>query len=326
MRYLCATLAALLVASGAAVSKPAANGFVLTPGVSPAAAMAEMSMQARAAKLRKAWLAAGNANVPVTAPVLRGGSILTPTVDVTRPPSAPAVVIRYKASAAGLAAVELDWNSPTTDQWMTSTYYVPPGRPAMTHGDLIIQAPSSIGAGSEFASNGAGTFGPYAAPGVWTLWQISIVDRDGGNVGYGPTSLEQLFPVTNITVKNRRMPDVTPPSVISGRVLTPSVSLSSPTPSFGVELKVADDLSGAQNAFVTVESNTNGKTLQQKNPTSAPIRRGEMTAYTSVAGGPTGEWTILGFGVYDAAGNLFQDANPADIQALFGTTTFTVTN
>jgi hypothetical protein len=53
---------------------------------------------------------------------------------------------------------------------------------------------------------------------------------------------------------------------------------------------------------------------------------GAVNTGTSIDGGPAGTWTIYDYEVCDVAGNCVYDANPSDIQSLFGTTTFKVKN
>jgi hypothetical protein len=316
MRYLVAALAALVVVNGAAASKPATNGLVFTPGASPTLAMAEASFRAHAAQLRKDWLAAGNPDLPTSHPSILGGRILTPTINVERQLAAPAIQVGFESSSSGLESVSFLFRSTTTDQWIQSTYTVPSSHPAMTHGTLTIQAPNQ----SDWAGNpNPGVFGPFTAPGTWMLQQIDIADRDGGSGGVGCSFLSCA-----IHVINHISPDVTPPMVIAGRVLTPTVSLGRRTPSFGVEMTVADNLSGVANGILLIsDPNNRGPAYFDLNATAAPVREGKVRLFQSVAGGPAGTWTIVGVVLYDAAGNVLDDH---DVQSLFGTTTFTVTD
>ncbi len=60
----------------------------------------------------------------------------------------------------------------------------------------------------------------------------------------------------------------------------------------------------------------------------APLLHGTITDglnFAYVPDPPTGTWTIFDYWVCDVAKNCLVDETPSDIQALFGTTTFTVT-
>jgi hypothetical protein len=62
-------------------------------------------------------------------------------------------------------------------------------------------------------------------------------------------------------------------------------------------------------------------------PNPIPTRSGKIKAYSPVySGQPTGSWAISGYELCDVAGNCLTDTNASDVQALFGTTSFTVTN
>jgi hypothetical protein len=57
-----------------------------------------------------------------------------------------------------------------------------------------------------------------------------------------------------------------------------------------------------------------------------PLLSGKAKSFTNIGSAITGQWTIQQLGVCDIAGNCLYDTNSADIQSLFGTTTFKVTN
>ncbi len=138
--------------------------------------------------------------------------------------------------------------------------------------------------------------------------------------------MASIFPSLTIQVTNNGSPDITAPMVSAGRVLTPTVHLSSANPVFGASLTVSDDISGVQYGVIGVDP-PSGSGLIAHQGGSAPVLNGTIKVYAYLNGSaPTGTWSITQFGACDVAGNCSSDTNPSDIQALFGTTTFQVVN
>ena len=167
----------------------------------------------------------------------------------------------------------------------------------------------------------------YSQPGQWMLTAAYLGDYSGNYASYTQAQLAALFPTPYITVVNNGPIDITPPTVKSGKVLTPTVSLSSPVPVFEATLTGRDDLSGLYAPYVGIEQPGGSYSLVDNALMPFPLKSGTGTAYSTVyAGAPTGTWTITFYAFCDVAGNCFTDSSAADVQTLFGTTTFQVTN
>jgi hypothetical protein len=159
------------------------------------------------------------------------------------------------------------------------------------------------------------------------MTSAEILDYAYNYTAYSQAQLAGIFAKPYITVVNNGPVDITPPVVTAGQVLTPTVSLSSPDPTFEATLTGSDDISGVDQAFVIVQPP--GGSFGQVNqvPVPVPSLSGTYTAYSSIfSGQPTGTWSITGYELCDIAGNCYADTNAADVQTLFGTTSFTVTN
>jgi hypothetical protein len=288
--------------------------LVVYPGMSPELSAFGERDEARAAELRQAWLASGRPR-PTTAPVIVSGKILTPTLNVTVAPAAPEISVKFQTGPAGLAYIVAYYYSDTSGQLRYATYYAPGDfdAPSPAKGRLKIEQPIY------------GALGLYSAAGSWTLEQLTIADAAGNSTVYTGSQLASLFPSLNITVTNSGTPDTQKPVVTAGKILTPTVKLSSAYPSFRAKLTVSDNLSGVANVCVYVqEPGTGGGFCDDGTPPS-PLLSGTVDGDTILKGDPTGTWTIFGYQVCDVAGNCVFDDSAADVQALFGTTTFTVT-
>jgi hypothetical protein len=168
----------------------------------------------------------------------------------------------------------------------------------------------------------------YTQPGVWTLTYANIIDLAGNETVYNTAEqLDALFPSRTLTIVNPGRFDNTPPVVSSGKILTPSVSLSSADPFFGVALNATDDLSGI--SYMTIYLSEPGGAAYTGNTTvSAPTQMlaGSVVAGALLAPGlPTGTWTMTGYQVCDSTNNCLTQTNPATLQQQLGTTSFTVT-
>ena len=202
---------------------------------------------------------------------------------------------------------------------MNLTYTTSAGVPPLTKGTLKLQR-----VGGAF---GQGGFNLYSAPGPWTLTALSIFDEAGNGTRYSQDQLAGLFPSLTVNVTNVGTPDTAVPLISPGKLLTPEVSLGSASPTFDVSMAVSDDISGVQFGEVSVAppDNSSGRSAQNSGP--SPILNGNLRVFVPMNGATvTGQWKILQFGSCDVAGNCSFDNNPADVQSLFGTTTFQVTN
>jgi hypothetical protein len=167
----------------------------------------------------------------------------------------------------------------------------------------------------------------YAAPGTWNLVDVQLCDTAGDCQDYQGSALAAIFSNTTFSVTNNGTPDTTPPTVTSGKILTPKVSLSAASPQFLAQLGVADDLSGVIYPLVFIEPPGANSSFAYDINTSRPLLSGTAIEQDFInPSSPTGTWTIFGYGACDLPGNCFYDFNSSDVIALFGKNTFTVTN
>jgi hypothetical protein len=248
---------------------------------------------------------------PKTAlPKLTSGMVVSTSLTVGQAGSNPTVEFGYKTGPSGLSFVSLIFVSPNGNESLTVDYS-PFG--VVTHNELTVEQPG----GPSY----------YAQPGDWQLQAGYIADYAGNETVYSQAQLAKLFPVPYINVINNGPVDITPPTVQSGQVLTPTVSLSSPLPVFEASLTGQDDVSGLYLPYVGIEAPGGSYSVINYAPMPFPLLSGTGTAYSTVfAGQPTGTWAITFYAFCDVVGNCFSDQSPTDIQNLFGTTTFQVTD
>jgi len=263
-----------------------------------------------------AWRAATPAPAPAVStnattiqPSITGGAIVSTTLTVGQATSIPTVQVSYKTGAKGLGGLELVFTSPNGSESLTISY-APHG--LTTGGTVTVAQPTNVPS--------------YTQPGQWQLVAAYIEDYAGNFVSYSQSQLAALFPVTAINVVNNGPVDITPPVVTAGKILTPSVSLSSPLPVFAASLTGSDDVSGMYAPFVGILPPGGSFSQVDQITMPFPLLAGTGTAYSTVfPGQPTGTWSISFYALCDVAGNCFTDQSPTDIQNLFGTTTFQVT-
>jgi len=242
-------------------------------------------------------------------PTISGGVVKQGTLVVGQANSLPILEFTYDSKNAPLEGVEFTFTSPNGVDAYEYQYY-----------------PRTLGSG------GTVVFEPdlharyWAQPGEWQLTSVLIFDTQQNYTQYNQAQLAKLFPKPYITVVNKGAVDITPPVVTAGKILTPTVSLSSPVPVFRATLTGSDDVSGIGISFVVIKAPGSqfGQTILA--PVQTPIKAGTVDAYAPIASGsPTGKWSITGYGLCDLAGNCFTYSSESDIKALFGTTSFTVT-
>jgi hypothetical protein len=243
-------------------------------------------------------------------PEITGGSIVSMTLTVGQANSIPAAQLSYKTGPAGLSGIELVFSSPNGNESLALSYFP---QDISRHATVMVEQPGNV---------------PYySQPGQWQLVAAYVADYAGNYNSYTQAQLANLFPTSYITVVNNGPVDITPPVVTSGQILTPTVSLSAPVPVFEATLTGADDVSGLYVPYVAVQEP--GGSFGQVNyaPMPIPLLSGTGTAYSTLFAGQTvGTWTITAYAFCDVAGNCFDDQSETDIQNLFGTTTFQVTN
>jgi len=248
--------------------------------------------------------AAASINPTISAGAVKQGKLVVGQAD-----SYPILKFTYNSKANPLEGVSFTFTSPNGAYSYTYNYNP---RTLATGGTVVFEPDMNARYWSQ--------------PGRWTLTSAQIFDVQYNYTEYDQAQLAAMFPEPYITVVNNGLVDVTPPVVTAGHILTPSVSLSSPVPTFRVTLTGTDDVSGIGVSFVVVEApgGTFGQTLLAPVPT--PTKAGTVVAYASLfTGQKTGKWSITGYGLCDLAGNCLSYSKEADVKKLFGTTSFTVT-
>jgi len=294
----------------------------LQSGEAPQLALSRSRLEARAAELRQAWVSSGPRAL-TAAPSIISGKLITRSINTIRAPAAPKFSIKF-AATAGLATISATFMSQSAGQYLLSGHNAGFGIPAPTSGTIDIQEPFMGITGDQ----GRGGLSLYAAPGTWTLVSLSIIDKSGTTTTYDQSQIAGLFPGgSTITVTNPASPDTTAPLVTAGKVLTPTVHLSSAPASFGARMTVSDDISGVVLPCVFVQPPGATTPFCATEAVAAPVTSGTVESWTYIGGfGQTGTGAITGYELCDAAGNCLVDSNAADVQALFGRTTFTVAN
>ena len=308
------------------------SGAVLGLVLNAAPALAQSSdtvhptsdMQRLSTELRRQWaqrLASGSISGNVIEPSISSGKILTPHVDVARAPGIPALQVVLQSGSVGAAMVEAQFASPVSGAFVSiPTVAIPPYPPEPASETVRLQD------GFPFGSGAASL---YVAPGVWHLQDMVVLSNDGQFVTYGAAQLASLFPSLTVDVANSSgTPDVAAPTIGHGRILTPIVSAGSPSPYVAARLTVADNLSGVSAASVTIGGPAGSHaTFSLQTSLSFPVRKGQVDAYALLpSDAAPGTYTIIRVLALDVAGNTLTLDSPADINAVFGTVTFTVTD
>lgn len=274
------------------------------------------------AQLRADWArrtALGETPNTIVEPSITAGKVLTSVVDVTKAPGVPAIQLTIAAGTVGVSSLSVNMMSASGLNGQLSLISLPPFpvEPATETVKLQLLPAFYLNPG----------FGLYAQPGAWAVSGVSLYSADGTTVSYSAASLAGLFPSVVVNVVNSGTPDATPPTVGTGSILTPSVSLSSALPYFAARLAVADNLSGVTNFTIgIVPPGANFPTTDALASITFPIKHGQSVAFTRLPmNSALGTYTISQFTVCDVAQNCLNRTTPADIQAAFGATTFQVT-
>ncbi len=273
-------------------------------------------------QLRTQWAAryaAGETPVSVVEPSISSGTILTPTIDVTKAPGAPAVELTLHAGTVGAQYVTLGIESPTG----MHSYQNSGGIQISAYPREPAKQTLKLQLGYPFGSGGSSL---YTAPGAWQLYTLMIYSNDGTVITYTGQALAALFPSLVVNVQNSGTPDTTPPSIGKGTILTPSVSASSTSPYFAFRLPVHDNLSGVSyvNANVVNEAGNSGFATQSN--IGLPVVSTNVVSYAMLpADTAPGTYTITNVFACDAAANCNVLNTPAEIEAALGATSFQVT-
>ncbi len=194
-----------------------------------------------------------------------------------------------------------------------------------------------VGYGTLFA-------GRLLQPGVWTIDEARVEDVAGNHAEYDHAALAALGN-TSFTVVNKGSHDTAAPSVGSGQVLTPVVSLSSAAkgtaglaPFVGIKVLASDTgdtalagLAGAEAAFCI--NGDNPCIELRATPLGGAQASATLYLGTQVAtalGHVPGEYELCELGVWDQAGNTIVLDSVAcggstDFSLLFPTTKITLT-
>jgi len=304
-----------------AIAVPSAIGWAESPSTEQTSTLppdlAVLLMQNRAAVqglappgelLRRPAASTAAALLRAARPKIIAAKILTPTVNVQKAPAAPAIRFTYSAPAA-LFSINGFIKSPFGQGYLMG---YGPALPIHKSGSIVVQS---------------GPMNLYAEPGAWTISQLSIQDFAGRLVSYSGNELAGIISNPTFNVVNKGTPDVLPPTVSAGKLLTPRVSLSSRVPFFGARLTVADDLSGVSGIFINLAGPRSNLSVLASGSPPSPVINGDIITGADMSRfrADVGIWTITVVQICDVATNCVFDTTPASIKKLFGTTTFKLT-
>jgi len=248
-------------------------------------------------------------------PFIAEASILTPTVNVGKPPGQPAIEVTFRTGPSGLHYIEYQLQGPSpSNQFVYSYAYFENG---LTSGRTEIQA---------FYTAPQQSLNVYSAPGTWTLSGLAIGDNDGNCTSYGSAALTKLVPHATIEVVNTGTPDTEAPKITGAKILTPTVSRSAANAWVRVNLAVTDNLSGV--AYAVAQFDTAGSNnLNTDANTTYPVRDGVVTTAASIdASTVKGTYKVYQLYVCDYAYNCVTIDKPSTLYTLFGgKTTFQIT-
>ncbi len=287
--------------------------LALSPGQTPAQAMQSSRVREISRSLQTSWLAGGHTAAAAPPPAITGGTVVTETVTIGKPANIPRLTFSYQAEA-GMAGAVFDFVGPN-GKGTYETPYVPYGysvRGAVTFEGLFLQPP---------------TLNLYSPSGVWTLSSATVFDLAGGTTTYDAAQLARLFTRPSFTVVNNGSADGTAPQVLSGKLITNTVSRTALFPAFRSTITAVDTGSGLYQAIVFLSPpGSHGSSFGQVAPLQMPARKAAVSADTVLSSTyPTGLWHIVSYQVCDYASNCTVDDKKSDLIALFGTDTFTVT-
>lgn len=250
-------------------------------------------------------------------PSIVAGTVLTPAVSVQAAPGQVELTVTIDQGTIGASAILASMTSPS-GQTIGTGFIEVPSYPAAhkVKVPFILQGP--------FLNSGLTL---YSEPGTWTITSITLLTNDQQVVWYSGSQLAALFDnKISVSVTNAGKDDITPPVIGRGKILTPTVSLSSSPPVFAVSLNVKDDVSGVSSVYLQFQP-PSGNPGGTSAALSAPLMAGKVDSFgTLAAGSPTGTYTLTSLYVCDYAGNCVNDNSASDLAKIFGGTTFEVTN
>jgi len=207
------------------------------PVLSRAAGMTPEAMHRVAAMDRRAAL--GEVATPRSQSTAAGPTLTAFHADASVNAALSGAQLKVTLSATGASAGITE----------VSIYAVSP------NGQRATYAGPSVGFPSNDVTTTVGlTFGVYSQPGTWTITQVVLYDDAGNYTVYDHDQVAALgdasFTVTNA---NPRALDLTPPTLVGGRILTPTVKLTpgaNPIDTWaGVQVKLTDAGNPASSGF-----------------------------------------------------------------------------
>ncbi len=320
--------ALLALCLGAAI--PASAQVAIQAQQSPPFSRFDMLRQRigqRSLALQQAWLAkTGHLPDAASAPKILSGTIDTPMVDLSKAPGAPKVTVRYAAGASGLSAIFAAFQAGNSTQFIGLQYFNG-ALPYPAANPISLQAPNG---NPDPLSSYSTSFGPYAANGTWNVSYVEIDNGAGQSKVYQGAAAQALFTPSSLTVTNSPAPDITPPALSSGTIITKTVSESSNSPIALFNFKASDALSGVASGSISAVGPGNSENYGNLN-LSAPITSGTVPFYLffgpDSGAYPIGAYTINYVQICDVAGNCITYNTPDQITQLFGAgPTFQVIN
>ncbi len=278
----------------------------------PAAAH-QPSLRDTAIAQRAQWLGRGHSVqqlATLSAPVITGGSVTASTITVGAAGEFPSLSVAYATDTPGLNFIAVEFASPNGQTSYGGGY----ATPYYTQSGMVsfaIVTPLSL----------------YASPGKWTLVSATVIDNAGDMTTYGADQLRALFSSLSFTVINSGPADKAAPKIKAGQLLNDTVSLGAKFPVLKATITASNKGGpGIYQAYVIISPPGNPYSYYSYLPNALPVKAGRIKANNVFdAYSQTGTWSIVGYGVCDYAFNCSGSTADADIVALFGTDTFTVT-
>ena len=249
-------------------------------------------------------------------PVITAASILTPTVNVAKPPGQPAIDVTYKTGASGLYDIYYYFEGPAPSDAQSSYAYVY-FENGLTSGKTKIQP--------FFTSLGEG-FNAYSAPGTWTLDFLEIGDKAGHCTLYGNAALTKLVPHATIDVVNSGTPDTEAPKITAAEITTSTVSRSAANAWVRVNITVSDNLSGVVEASASFETSSSNYLNPGISPPYSVLNGVVVAAAPIDPSVAKGTYKVDELYACDAAYNCVDIDSSSTLNTLFGgKTTFQIT-
>jgi Dockerin type I domain/Cohesin domain len=227
-----------------------------------------------------------------TPPTLAGFSFAPNAVDVTSGPQTVVVSLHVTDNLSGVlsdkAFVNVTFQSPSGEQ---SQY------------GSGVSLPGSMPLNANFQA--VVTIPEYSESGDWTVSYVSLSDAVGNTATLNTTALASMFFPT--TLKVTSMPDTTPPTLTSVKIVPSAINVSTGTQAVSLSLSLSDAQSGvAQGMSVGFSGPTGDQLLEEYDfaLTSGTPTAGVWTAtVTFPRYAEQGTWTMVSLFYQDNAAN-----------------------